>query len=59
MRRPKLTDCSRPGKRLFYRNEFGNAPGADKPDTFSICVNKRDNDIPQYAIDANKEGIEQ
>ena len=48
MPNPKLTDCSQPGKRLFYRNEFGNVP------TFNVCVNKRDNDIPQYAIDANK-----
>ena len=51
---PKLAACS-PGKRLFYRNEFGNVPGGNDPDTFSICVNKRDNEIPQYAIDANRE----
>lgn len=48
--------CDSPGKRLFYRNEnefMANPPPA--PTGGNICVNRRDNDIPQYAIDANKE----
>jgi hypothetical protein len=41
-----LPACT-PGKRLYYRNEFGSAPL-----NVDICVNKRDNDIPKYATDA-------
>lgn len=47
--------CSSPGKRLFYRNE--NVSGAVPPPAptgGNICVNKRDNDIPPYATNANK-----
>jgi hypothetical protein len=47
--------CDVPGKRLFYHNE--NASSAMPPPApvgGNICVNKRDNDIPLYAIDANK-----
>ena len=40
--------CS-PGKRLYYNNEVGPVPFGN------ICVNKRDNDIPQHVIDLNKE----
>jgi hypothetical protein len=47
--------CDSPGKELFYRNEnvaMVNPPPA--PVDGNICVNRRDNDIPQYAIDTNK-----
>ena len=43
------TYCTAPGSRLYYRNETTQAAEGG-----NICVNKRDNDIPQYAIDANK-----
>ena len=42
--------CDAPGKRLFYKNEFGAAPTAG-----NICVNKRDNALPQYVKDANRD----
>jgi len=48
------TYCTQPGKRLYYINEnesFANPPPA--PVGGNICVNKRDNDIPPYVIDAN------
>ncbi len=51
----KPTFCDLPGQRLYYRNE--NVTGAVPPPAptgGNICVNKRDNDIPPYAIDANK-----
>lgn len=41
-----------PGKRLYYKNEMV-AP-VSAPIDVDICVNKRDNDIPQYATDATK-----
>jgi hypothetical protein len=47
--------CDVPGKRLYYRNE--NEAQADPPPApigGNICVDKRDNDIPPYAIAANK-----
>jgi hypothetical protein len=49
------TYCDAPGQRLFYRNE--NVTGAVPPPAptgGNICVNKRDNDLPPYVIDANK-----
>ena len=47
--------CTSPGKRLYYRNANNNSPGpAPAPSDGNICVNKRDNEIPQYAIDGNK-----
>ncbi len=49
------TFCDLPGKRLFYRNEnVSMAIPPPSPTGGNICVNRRDNDIPQYAIDANK-----
>ena len=48
--------CDLPGRRLYYRNE---APSADFPATNgaphggNICVDKRDNAIPDYVIKAN------
>jgi hypothetical protein len=46
---PATESACSPGHRLYYKNEFGTAPT-----NIDICVNKRDNDIPQYAIDATK-----
>jgi hypothetical protein len=46
--------CDSPGSRLFYRNEKNELLPNAAP-IGNICVNKRDNDIPQYAIDATKE----
>src|SRR5260370_805614 len=49
------TFCDLPGKRLFYRNEnVSMTIPPPSPTGGNICVNRRDNDIPQYAIDANK-----
>jgi hypothetical protein len=45
------TYCYNPGPQLYYRN----APSAQPvPSGGSICVNRRDNSIPNYVIDANK-----
>ena len=42
--------CSSPAARLYYRNETSQAPmGGD------ICVNQRDNDIPDFVVAANKQ----
>jgi hypothetical protein len=40
--------CTDPGSRLYYHNETAQTPNGG-----NICVNKRDNDIPDYAISAN------
>jgi hypothetical protein len=42
--------CGSPGDQLYYHNETPNTPNAG-----NICVNKRDNDIPDYAVAANKQ----
>jgi hypothetical protein len=41
-------ECA-PGKRLYYKNIFGSAAT-----NVNICVNKRENEIPQYATDTNQ-----
>ena len=46
------TYCPSPGKRLFYRNAAIPPPN-NAPSGGNICVNKRDNAIPDYAIAAN------
>lgn len=47
--------CDTPGKRLFYRNEnVSQASPPPAPTGGNICVDKRDNDIPRYVIDANR-----
>lgn len=40
--------CEEPGKRLYYQNDAEHQPQAGR-----ICVDKRDNAIPDYVIDAN------
>jgi hypothetical protein len=42
--------CTDPGHRLYYRDETDQTPNAG-----NICVNKRDNDIPDYARGANEQ----
>jgi hypothetical protein len=48
---PVETYCDDPGDRLYYRNEPSVQP---VPSGGNICVNKRDNSIPDYVIDANE-----
>ncbi len=45
------TYCDDPGARLYYRNFVGARPS---PTGGNICVNKRDNDIPRFVIQANQ-----
>ena len=50
----KVAFCDAPGRRLFYRNANNNVGGPEPaPSAGNICVNKRDNDIPLYVVDAN------
>ena len=42
--------CGSPGSQLYYRNEQ-----SQQPQSGNICVNKRDNAIPDYVIAANKQ----
>lgn len=44
--------CGSPGSQLYYHNEEFQAPNTQPADG-NICVNKRDNAIPDYAIMAN------
>lgn len=48
------TYCTDPGKRLYYHNALGSPPNAE-PSGGNICVNKRDNAIPDYVIAANSQ----
>lgn len=51
----KAAYCVTPGKRLYYVNEnTGFAVPPPAPVGGNICVNKRDNDLPSYVVDANK-----
>ncbi|HWA61546.1 MAG TPA: hypothetical protein VG939_09225 [Caulobacteraceae bacterium] len=43
--------CGTPGSRLYYRNLI--PPPNNAPDQGNICVNRRDNPIPQYVVQAN------
>ena len=42
--------CTNPGSQLYYHNDTDQAPSLG-----NICVNKRDNDIPDYAVAANQQ----
>jgi hypothetical protein len=44
--------CGQPGSRLYYLNAAAPPPN-NAPSGGSICVNKRDNAIPDYAVRAN------
>jgi hypothetical protein len=50
---PLATDvyCKKPGARLYYRNFAGARPS---PTGGNICIDKRDNAIPGFVIDANQ-----
>lgn len=48
------TYCTAPGSQLYLRNALG-APPNSEPSAGNICVDKRENAIPDYAIDANKQ----
>jgi len=45
--------CTDPGKQLYYHNSASTPQ--QSPDGGNICVNRRDNDIPDYAIAANQQ----
>lgn len=47
---PTATYCTNPGMQLYYHNDTAQAPSLG-----NICVNRRDNDIPDYAIAANQQ----
>ena len=44
--------CTAPGARLYYHNAEGSPPNAE-PSGGAVCVNRRNNAIPDYAIAAN------
>lgn len=48
------TYCAAPGKQLYLRNSSGNPPNSE-PSAGFICINKRENAIPDYAINANSQ----
>lgn len=45
---PKPVYCTSPGSSLYYVNETSQAPSAG-----NICIDKRDNEIPSFAVGAN------
>jgi hypothetical protein len=46
--------CGAPGSQLYYRNTTFDPPNT-QPSAGNICVNKRDNAIPDYVIAANQQ----
>jgi hypothetical protein len=46
--------CGAPGNRLYYRNAVFSPPN-NQPSDGNVCVNKRDNPIPDYVIAANEQ----
>jgi hypothetical protein len=50
---PPENYCGSPGSQLYYQNENNN--NNQQPAVGKICVNKRDNGIPDYVIAANME----
>jgi hypothetical protein len=46
------TYCGAPGSHLYYHNDTGNPPNS-APSKGTICVEKRDNAIPDYVINGN------
>jgi len=53
---PTASYCGAPGSQLFYHNENPNSVDPPvQPIKGDICVNKRDNAIPDYVIAANKQ----
>lgn len=51
----KLSYCGAPGKQLFLRNVSVPPPNSrnSEPSGGDICIDKRENGIPDYVIDAN------
>jgi hypothetical protein len=49
---PTTRYCDKPGSRLFYRNVPGSGTNTE-PSGGHVCVDKRENPIPDYAIQAN------
>ncbi|MDP9193805.1 MAG: hypothetical protein M3P06_19090 [Acidobacteriota bacterium] len=47
---PTAVYCDTPGSQLYYHNDTAQAPSLG-----NICVNRRDNDIPDYIISANQQ----
>jgi hypothetical protein len=48
---PKIAFCDTPGRRLYYRNANNNIGAPEPaPSSGNICVNKRDNDIPEQDL---------
>ncbi len=47
--------CGAPGSQLYYINTAFPPPAQPQPTAGNICVDKRDNAIPDYVIDANKQ----
>jgi hypothetical protein len=53
---PSASYCGSPGSQLYYRNANNAAPNpAPQPVGGNICVDKRDNAIPDYVIAANSQ----
>jgi hypothetical protein len=48
----KPTYCSSPGSQLYLRNAMGSPPNSE-PSAGNICIEKRENPIPDYAVNAN------
>jgi hypothetical protein len=46
--------CGAPGPRLYLRNSTGDPPNSE-PSDGNICIDKRENAIPDYAIAANRQ----
>jgi hypothetical protein len=46
------TYCGAPGKQLYLRNVLGSPPNGE-PSGGNVCIDKRENAIPDYAIKAN------
>jgi len=44
--------CGAPGNELYLRNAMGSPPNSE-PSAGNICIDKRENAIPDYAIKAN------
>jgi hypothetical protein len=49
---PNASYCGAPGSQLYYRNKTFPPPN-NQPSEGNICVDKRDNAIPDYVIEAN------
>lgn len=47
--------CQSPGSKLYYRNNATFPPPNNAPSGGKICIDKRDNAIPDYVIAANTE----